>query len=489
MTGTLTRTLGDGLPWAVLLTLAVWAPGLHGQTAQNDDPIPFQSYELENGLTVILAPDEGSTAVAVNLWYDVGSRHEPPGRSGFAHLFEHLMFEGSENVEPGEHMLLVERAGGSVNASITEDRTNYFQTLPPERVNLALWLEAERLRNLEVTEENMAREVEVVKEERRQRYDNSPYGTTQLQAFYYAAYDSTSCFPYAHSVIGSMEDLDAAELDDVQAFFDTHYVPGNATLAVVGAFDPEEVRALIQEYFSPIPPGEVPPEPECTEPFSHLPVKEEVADPNANLPAVFVSYGAVPADHPDRHALRVLTSILGTGETSRLHQGLVRESQVAVDASSFALFRKDPGLLVFLAIANQGIEPEELLEALDREVERIVEEGVTPEEVERAGNRQRANEILERQTVMGRAEALQRYNHFHGTPEAIRGDLEGYLAVTPEDVQEVARRYLDPENRAVLITRPGPSAEEADGPPGPDGSDAEPADQGSPDGGEEEDHD
>ncbi len=448
----------------ILFTLTGVPAPSPAQTSESagggEGSIPFEMYELENGLRVILAPDPVSTAVAVNLWYDVGSRHERPGRSGFAHLFEHLMFEGSENVEPGEHMLRIERAGGSLNASITEDRTNYFQTLPAERVNLALWLEAERLQNLQVTEENMRREVEVVKEERRQRYDNNPYGTTQLQAFYYAPYDSASCFAYAHSVIGSMEDLDAAELHEVLEFHETYYTPGNATLTVAGAFDPGQVRELIQEYFGPIPAGEPPPPVECTDPFSHLPVEEEIHDPNATLPATMVSYGAVPADHPDRYALTVLSSILGTGETSRFHQRLVREEQAALDALSFTSFRRGPGLLVLFAVANQGVEPERLLELMDEEVARIAEEGVTQEELERARNRQRASEILGRQTVMGRAEALQWYNHFHGTPEALAGDLDGYLEVTEEAVMEAAARYLSPENRAVIITRTGPATQE-----------------------------
>jgi zinc protease len=242
-----------------LVAALSWSAVLAPLGAQDRGEIDFESYRLDNGLHVILSPDPEATAVAVNLWYDVGSRNERPGRSGFAHLFEHLMFQGSENVGAGDHFQLVERAGGNLNASITEDRTNYFQTMPPERMNLALWLESDRLRSLQITEENMRREVEVVKEERRQGVDNSPYGTSVLQAGYYAAYDSTSCFPYAHSVIGSMEDLDAAQLEDVQDFFDVYYVPNNATLTVVGSFDAAEARQLIEEYFGGIPGGAEPP--------------------------------------------------------------------------------------------------------------------------------------------------------------------------------------------------------------------------------------
>ena len=419
-----------------------------------DGPIPFEMAHLDNGLRVILAPDPEATAVAVNLWYDVGSRHERPGRSGFAHLFEHLMFEGSEYVESGEHMRLVERAGGQSNASITHDRTNYFQTVPPERMNLALWLEAERLRNLDVTEENLRREVDVVKEERLMRVDNSPYGETLLEAQYYTAYDSTACFPYAHSVVGSPEDLDAAELEDVHAFFETHYVPANATLTVAGGFDAETAWELVHEYFGPIPAGEEPDEVSCEDPFVHLPVSRELEDPNANLPAFTAAYGAVPAHHEDAYALHLLGGILGTGESSRLHQRLVREEQAALDVTVAPDLRRGPGVFIVFAVANQGVEAESLQEMVDQEVARVTEEGVTDAELERALNRRRANEVLGRQDAMGRAESLQWYNHFHGTPEALQGDLERYEAVTAEDLQAIAARYLNPENRAAIITRP-----------------------------------
>lgn len=430
------------------------ASSMAQQTAQAGD-IAFEMYELENGLRVILAPDPASTAVAVNLWYNVGSRVERAGRSGFGHLFEHLMFQGSENVERGEHMRLIERAGGSMNASITEDRTNYFQTVPPNRYNLALWLEADRMRSLRITEENMQREVEVVKEERRLGVDNSPYGSSFLQAMYYAPYDSTSCFAYAHSVIGSMEDLDAAQLEDVQAFFDAYYMPNNATLTVVGDFDPTEARSLIGEYFGAVPAGTPPPPVECRDAFGGLPSRQTVEDGNARLPAFIASYGAVRADHEDSHALTLLASILGQGESSRLHERLVREEQAALQAQTFTSLRRDgPGLLVFLAVANQGVEADRLGELIAEEIALIRDEGVTAEELDKAKNRHRASTIRGRQTVMGRAEALQWYNHFLGDPGAIAEQLERAMAVTAADISRVAGRYLTDQNRAVVITQP-----------------------------------
>jgi zinc protease len=447
--------------WAVLAGLLAGlplaAPAAAQQAAQAGD-IQFETYRLDNGLRVILAPDPGATAVAVNLWYDVGSRHERPGRSGFGHLFEHLMFQGSQNVERGQHMQLVQRAGGSLNASITEDRTNYFQTVPAHQYNLALWLEADRMRSLQVTHENMRREIEVVKEERRLRIDNAPYGRAQLQAFSYAVYDSTNCFPYAHSVIGSMEDLDAAQLEDVQQFFNTYYAPNNATLTLVGNFDAQEARGLIQQHFGGIQRGTQPPPVQCTEPFRHLPVRQTVQDPNARLPAVYMSYGAVPAGHADSYALALLGSIIGTGESSRLHQRLVRAEQAAVSASAGASLRRGPGLFLVLTIANQGVDVARLEQLIDEEVQRVRTQGVTADELEKAKNRYRANAVFGRQTVMGRAEALQWHNHFLGDPAAIRTDLQRYMAVTAADIQRVANQYLTPQNRAVIITQPAAAA-------------------------------
>jgi zinc protease len=424
------------------------------QEATFPGEIPHETYRLENGLRVILAPDPQATAVAVNVWYDVGSRHERPGRSGFGHLFEHLMFEGSERVPRGTFDRLINEAGGSANASITEDRTNYFATVPGSQLARVLWLEADRMEGLLVTEESMRREIEVVKEERRMRVDNAPYGPSSLQARYYAPYDSAGCFAYAHSVIGSMQDLDAAQLADVQEFFDTYYAPNNATLTLVGAFDREVARRLIHQYFSGIPSGPAPDSPRCDDPFRHLPVSQELGDAAARLPAAFLSYGTVEVGHADSYALNLLGAILGVGQTSRLYRRLVREERAALQASATSDTRRGPGLFVVNTIANQGVSAERLIELVDEEIGRIAREGVTAEEVERAKNRARASAIIGRQTVMGRAETLQRANHFLGDPAAYRTELERTEAVTAEAVRAVAERYLRPENRAVVITRP-----------------------------------
>jgi zinc protease len=442
------RILPAGLA-APLLVLPAAA-----QEARFPGEIPHETYHLDNGLRVILAPDPQSTAVAVNLWYDVGSRHEAPGRSGFGHLFEHLMFEGSERVPRGTFDRLINEAGGSANASITEDRTNYFATVPTSQLARVLWLEADRMEALLVTEESMRREIEVVKEERRLRVDNAPYGRSGLQARYYAPYDSAGCFAYAHSVIGSMEDLDAAQLEDVQAFFDTYYAPNNATLTLVGNFEAATARRLIHQYFSGIQPGPTPPAPGCEQAFRHLPVTRELEDPAARLPGAMLSYGTVEVGHADSYALNLLAAILGAGETSRLHRRLVREERAALQASSASNLRRGPGLFVVNAIANQGVTAERLIELMDDEIERIRREGVTAEELDRARNRARASAIIGRQTVMGRAETLQWANHFLGDPAAYRTQMERTQAVTAEQVRAAAERYLTTNNRAVVVTRP-----------------------------------
>jgi len=310
------------------------------------------------------------------------------------------------------------------------------------------------MRALNITRENMRREIEVVKEERRQRIDNAPYGTSQLQAFYYAAYDSTNCFPYAHSVIGSMEDLDAAQLEDVQQFFDTYYAPNNATLTLAGNFEPAEARALIQQYFGGIPRGTEPAPVQCTDPFRHLPVRQTIQDGNARLPALWTSYGAVPAGHPDSYALTLLGSILGQGESSRLHQRLVRAEQAAVQAQASPALRRGPGIFLVIAMASPGGDITRVERLIDEEIGRVRTGGVTADELEKAKNRYRANAVFGRQSVMGRAEALQWHNHFLGDPAAIRTEMERYMAVTADDIRRVANQYLTPQNRAVIITQP-----------------------------------
>jgi predicted Zn-dependent peptidase len=421
--------------------------------AQAPAKIPIEQYKLDNGLTVILAEDHSAQVVAVDVWYDVGSRNEVRNRTGFAHLFEHMMFQGSENVKKAEHFQLIQRAGGSTNGSTAEDRTNYYQALPSNRLNLGLWLEADRMRSLAITDSNFANQREAVKEERRLRVDNQPYGSALFEHTY-AIYDSSMCFPYSHSVIGSMDDLNAAETKDVQAFFDLYYAPNNATLVVAGDFNPAEAKRLIQEYFGSIPRGQAPPPVECTPNFNAGARTRHVHDPQANLPASIKVYRVPEFKHEDYPALDLLSTIIGQGESSRLNKTLVRESKVA--AQTITLLnpfgpRRGPGVLLALAIANQGVKVDSLDAELGKQIAALVSEGVSEKELEKAKNTFRANTIQSREMALQLAEIIHRANMFLGSPDAVNSELERYEKVTVDDLKRVAAKYLVPENSLTLL--------------------------------------
>ena len=434
---------------AGVLALATFAAG----AASGQVRIDYEHYTLSNGLDVYLVPDRSTPIVTVDVWYDVGSRNERPGRSGFAHLFEHMMFQGSANVDKGEHMQLLERVGGTFNGTTSEDRTNYFETVPSNRLNLALWLEADRMRSLAITAENFENQRETVKEERRLRVDNQPYANAFTEGLT-LLYDSTSCFPYAHTVIGSMDDLNAAEVQDVQAFFDLYYAPNNATLVVVGDFDTPDAKRLIETYFGDIPRGDQPPGIECDVRFNAGQGRRAWEDRLANLPAVITTYLVPEHKHADSPALSLLATILWQGESSRLNQSLVRERQLALAAGGQEFSRRGPGQYVTFAIANQGIESDSIAAALHAEVARVVAEGVTEAELEKARNDFRASNIMGAQTTMNLAERVQHYVHFHDSVDELHTDLARYLAVTRADIQRVARTYLVPANSFTIIVVP-----------------------------------
>ena len=415
-----------------------------------------ESYSLENGLKVILAPDTTVQVATVNVWYNVGSRNERPGRTGFAHLFEHMMFQGSANVAKGLHMQLVERAGGSLNGSTSQDRTNYFQTLPSNRVNLGLWLEADRMRSLAITDANLNNQREAVKEEKRLNFDNPPYIGAYLTGLTSIA-DSVGCFGYAHPPIGSMGDLDAATTADVQSFFDIYYAPNNAILTVTGDFSPAVVKGLIQEYFGSIPRGSAAPPVECAIRSTPGLERRRMADPKATLPAVLAIYQIPPSNHPDSPALELLATILGSGESSRLNRTLVRETKAAVvSQGAFRPFgdTRGPGALALLGISNQGVSPDSLESLIVREVAKLVAEGVTEGELTKVRNQARMARIGSLQTTLGLSEELQAANLFWSDPTKVNDRLEQYLKVTREDIQRVAKTYLIPENSILLLIAP-----------------------------------
>jgi zinc protease len=420
--------------------------------------IQFEQFTLPNGLRVIYSEDHSTPIVTVDVWYEVGSRNERAGRSGFAHLFEHMMFEGSAHVKKSEHGQLVERAGGIYNGSTAEDRTNYFETVPSNRLNLALWLEADRMRSLAITEEHFENQRQAVKEERRLRVDNQPYAGAFSDGLTWP-FDSTSCFPYAHTVIGSMADLDAAKLPDVQAFFDTYYAPNNATLVVVGDFAPAELRRLVNQDFAGVPSHAEPEPPRCDVATAKGPARREVRDAHANLDLVMRLYRIPEHRSADTPALEILNIILGQGESSRLNVSVVRREKAAVAAGSLLNpfgSRNGPGVWAAYGIVNQGVSSDRLDSLLTLQLDSIRANGITPAELDKAKNALRAGFINNRETTLGKAEELHHYLTFHPSLEEINTDLDHLLAVTSDDVKRVASTYLAPANLTLLIVRAGP---------------------------------
>jgi zinc protease len=440
------------LVWLLLLPGSALAQAGSGR-------VPFEQFTLPNGLRVIYSEDRSTPIVTVNLWYEVGSRNERAGRSGFAHLFEHMMFQGSAHVKKSEHNQLLERVGADFNGSTAEDRTNYYETVPSNRLNLALWLEADRMRSLAITEENFENQRQAVKEERRLRVDNQPYQGAFTDGLTWP-FDSTSCFPYAHTVIGSMADLDAAKLADVQAFFDTYYAPNNATLVVVGDFNPTELRSLVNQYFAGVPSHPAPEAPRCDATAGKGPQRREVKDPKANLDAVLRIYRVPEHRNPDTGALELLDIILGQGESSRLNVSVVRRDKAAVATGSLLNpfgSRNGPGVWVTYGIVNQGVSADRIDSLLAAQLDTIRANGVTAAELEKAKNLLRSGFIANRETTMGKAEELHHYLTFHDSIDEINTDLERVLAVTSDDLRRVASKYLDPNNLTVVIVRAGPA--------------------------------
>lgn len=424
--------------------------------AQEPTPVKIESFTLTNGLKVHVVEDHSAQVVAVNVWYDVGSRNERPGRTGFAHLFEHMMFQGSQNVGKMEHAQLVERAGGTYNGSTQPDRTNYFQTVPSNRLNLALWLEADRMRSLVISEENLENQRQAVKEERRLRVDNQPYSAAIIDSMP-LLFDRERCFAYAHSIIGSMADLDAASVDDVRDFFRTHYAPNHASLVVVGDVTVSQVMRLAQQYFGAIPAGPSRDPVRCdAPPGPGMANVRQVVDNQATLPAVLTTVRAVAPSHADYPALVLLATILGEGESSRLNRTMVRGSKSSVAVQTL----HDPfgpmrgaGIFGALAIANGGVPIDSVRAELARELFDSADR-IGADELAKAKNVWRANTIFGRQRAADVAEAVQYAALYLGTPAAVNGEAARYAAVSLADLRRVARTYLRPERSLTLIIAP-----------------------------------
>lgn len=412
--------------------------------------IPIETHRLDNGLRVILARDPAAAVVAVNLWYAVGSRNERPGRTGFAHLFEHMMFQGSQHVPESAHFALIEKAGGSLNGSTWLDRTNYFETLPSNYLELALWLESDRMGWLvpAMTQEKLDNQRDVVKNERRWRVDNQPYGDwdERLQAMVYPP-----DHPYHHSVIGSMEDLDAASLEDVEQFFRTYYAPNNAVLTIAGEFDPAEAMRLVERYFGPIPSGPpVPPIPGRTRIPTSLPAEVwQVAEQDISLARTYVAYRIPPFGTAEFYPATVAAHILAAGQASLLTRRLVRGRRVAQDVVAFAFpIVVGAAMLAIWVTARPGVNPEALEGALFEEVDSLRD--VSDEEVRRAINLIEARQLSDLQKMDERADLLSMYATLFDDPERINTELDRIRAVTPAAVRDFAQSHLGAEQRAVL---------------------------------------
>lgn len=418
---------------------------------------PMLQYDistLPNGLTVILSEDHSTPIVHVQLWYHVGSKNEKAGRTGFAHLFEHLMFKGSKNVQPEAHTSMVASVGGQSNAYTTDDETVFWETAPAQYLPMMLWLEADRMATLRIDKDTFTNEREVVKEERRMRVDNQPYGRL-TEIIYDQAFTT---HPYKHATIGSMSDLEAASVADVRDFYRTYYVPANATLVVVGDFDMPQARQLIGQYLGRVPKAEREvPRDVAQEPVQTREKRVTLQEPWP-LPAVVVAYHITFDGHPDSYPLHIASKVLSDGQSSRIYQKLVYEKQLAVAAFGQANLIEDPNLFYAVAIVQPGHTPAEAIDALIAELDRLKTEPISAHELERTKNQFARDYILGRESDQQKALQLGHAAVIHHDITKADGEFEIFQNITAADVQRVAKTYFRPENRLVLTLLPTPPA-------------------------------
>jgi zinc protease len=414
---------------------------------------------LANGLQIVFLEDHSTPIVHAAMWYHVGSKDEKAGRTGFAHLFEHMMFKGSKNVKPDEHPSLITSVGGQSNAFTDEDATVYWETVPAQYLPLVLWLEADRMASLDVSEAKFRTEREVVKEERRMRFENQPYGRLPEIIFDKAF----KAHPYKHQTIGSMGDLEAASIGDVRAFHDTYYVPNNATLALVGDFETKQAQALVEQYIGSVPRGKPVPRDIPREP-PHTGEERYTVTEAWPLPAVVVAYHITYDGHPDAYPLHILAKILSDGDSSRIYRSLVYEQQIALAAFGEAKLIEHPNLFYAVAVAQPGRRPEQVLAALQAELDKVKTIGVSTEELSRAKRQFARDYILGRETVRLKALHLAHAIVIHNDIKTADGEFDLFQNVTQADVQRVARTYFTPESRMLLTILPkGAAAADADG--------------------------
>ena len=435
---------------AFLVSTVIACAGWPALAAVPPPKLQYDISTLPNGLTVVLSEDHSTPIVHLGVWYHVGSKNEKPGRTGFAHLFEHMMFKGSKNVGPEEHTSVIASVGGQSNAYTTDDETVFWQTLPAQYLPLAAWLESDRMATLRVDKDTFVNEREVVKEERRMRVDNQPYGRLNE-----IIYDHTfTTHPYKHPTIGSMQDLEAASIEDVREFYQTYYVPENATLVIVGDFDAVQAKGIVNQYFGRVPkaehpvPRDIPKEPPQT--------KEErvTVDAPWPLPAVVVAYHITYDGHPDSYPLHIASKVLTDGQSSRIYQELVYGRQLAVTAFGGANLIEDPNLFYTVAIVQPGQSPDDAIKALIGELDKLKTDGITVRELQRAKNQFARDYILGRESNQQKALQLAHAVVIHNDIKTADGEFDIFQNITVADVQRVARTYFRPENRLVLTVMP-----------------------------------
>jgi zinc protease len=424
--------------------------------------IPVDAYKLKNGLRVILSPDNTVPVITVYMIYDVGSRSEEKGRTGFAHLFEHMMFEGSANAPKGTHFGMVESNGGTLNGSTHPDYTDYFEVLPSNKLATALWLESDRMRSLAINEENLTNQKEAVKQERRLSFDNQPYATAIVDVWPTLMYRN---WQSSHSLIGSFEDLNGSSVADVSKFFKTYYAPDNAALVIVGDLQPAETKKLIETYFGDIPSQPVPKRPDLAEAPGFTPTKQVYKDPMARVPAVVMGYMGPKRRSADYYALHMIDAILTGGDSSRIRQDLVKGKQSVIQYEAelgwpFASFLdyRDPEPYALNLVHNPGVSGDQIVTQVQDEIARLQNTPVDAKELERVKTQMRADRIQALQSSLSRARTLAQYELADGNPGLINTELDAMLAVTPAQIQAAAKKYLTPERRAVLEIVPAPPA-------------------------------
>jgi len=407
---------------------------------------PIEQFTLSNGLRVILNQDQAVPVVSVAVYYDVGSRNERHGRTGFAHLFEHMMFQGSENVPKAAHFQYIFNAGGTMNGTTSTERTNYFETLPANHLPLALWLESDRMRSLKVTQENLDNQRHAVQEEKRLRYDNQPYVNAFLRINELIFKNPAN----AHSTIGSMEDLDDATIDDIREFFRIYYAPNNAVLSIAGDFEKSEARSLVEKYFNDIPSQPDPPPVDVSEP-EEVSVREETFfDQLAPAPA-FVLGWKIPARRtPDFYALSLAGELLFEGDSSRLYQKLVKGDESVVSIQGGLDERRGPSALYIFALPKPGQEVATIREQIVYQIRQLAAEGPSAAEMEKLRNSLSNDAVRGRQSTMYRAQRLAEYALYDGNPTLFDSELEHYLRVTPGEIKAAVARFLDVDDRVVL---------------------------------------